>query len=61
MLPLSPGLTALLGKNDAGKTAVLDALRFICGTRAEEYCPVQDSGHVSEVPQLVKSKSRMSA
>lgn len=43
MLPLSPGLTALLGENDAGKTAVIDALRFIFGTRDQEYYRVQDS------------------
>lgn len=43
VLPLSPGLTALLGENDAGKTAVIDALRFIFGTRDQEYYRVQDS------------------
>ena len=43
VLPLSPGLTAILGENDAGKTAVIDALRFIFGTRDQEYYRVQDS------------------
>ncbi|MEZ5747441.1 ATP-dependent nuclease [Defluviimonas sp. SAOS-178_SWC] len=43
VLPLSPGLTALLGENDSGKTAVIDALRFIFGTRDQEYYRVQDS------------------
>ena len=43
VLPLSPGLTALLGENDAGKTAVIDALRFIFGTRDQEYYRVKDS------------------
>lgn len=33
---LKPGLTALVGENDAGKTAVIDALRFILGTRDQE-------------------------
>ncbi|WP_092076804.1 ATP-dependent nuclease [Poseidonocella sedimentorum] len=42
VLSLSPGLTALLGENDAGKTAVIDALRFIFGTRDQEYYRVQD-------------------
>lgn len=41
-LPLSPGLTALLGENDSGKTAVMDALRFIFGTRDQEHYRVQD-------------------
>jgi putative ATP-dependent endonuclease of OLD family len=27
-LSLRPGLTALVGENEAGKTAVIDALRF---------------------------------
>lgn len=43
VLPLSPGLTALLGENDAGKTAVIDALRLVFGTRDREYYRVQDS------------------
>ncbi|QXF14237.1 ATP-dependent nuclease [Sphingopyxis terrae] len=32
-LPLNPGLTALVGENDAGKTAIIDALRLVLGTR----------------------------
>lgn len=35
-LPLSPGLTALVGENDAGKTAIIDALRLVLGTRDQE-------------------------
>jgi len=35
-LSLTPGLTALVGENDAGKTAVIDALRFVLGTRDQE-------------------------
>lgn len=35
-LSLKPGLTALVGENDAGKTAVIDALRFVLGTRDQE-------------------------
>ena len=37
VLYLKPGLTALVGENDAGKTAVIDALRLILGTRDQEY------------------------
>ncbi|MDV2903552.1 AAA family ATPase [Phytobacter diazotrophicus] len=36
VLPLNPGLTALVGENDAGKTAVIDALRLVLGTRDQE-------------------------
>jgi putative ATP-dependent endonuclease of OLD family len=36
VLPLTPGLTALVGENDAGKTAVIDALRLVLGTRDQD-------------------------
>ncbi|WP_312871065.1 ATP-dependent nuclease [Aminobacter ciceronei] len=36
VLPLSPGLTALVGENDAGKTAIIDALRLVLGTRDQD-------------------------
>ena len=36
VLSLNPGLTALVGENDAGKTAVIDALRLVLGTRDQE-------------------------
>lgn len=36
VLPLKPGLTALVGENDAGKTAVIDALRLVVGTRDQD-------------------------
>lgn len=36
-LDLSPGLTALVGENDAGKTALVDALRLVLGTSDQEY------------------------
>lgn len=42
-LPLNAGLTALVGENDTGKTAVVDALRFALGTRDQEYFRVQES------------------
>lgn len=37
ILSLNPGLIALVGENDAGKTAVIDALRLVLGTRDQEY------------------------
>ena len=43
VLPLNAGLTALVGENDTGKTAIIDALRFVLGTRDQEYCRVEDS------------------
>jgi putative ATP-dependent endonuclease of OLD family len=41
-LPLRPGLTAIIGENDTGKTAVIDSLRFVFGTRDQEYYSIQD-------------------
>ncbi|HDM8176261.1 TPA: AAA family ATPase [Vibrio harveyi] len=35
-LPLFPGLNTLVGENDAGKTAIIDALRMLLGTRDQE-------------------------
>ncbi|GLQ82651.1 hypothetical protein GCM10007881_61740 [Mesorhizobium huakuii] len=35
-LSLNPGLTALVGENDVGKTAIIDALRLVLGTRDQD-------------------------
>ena len=42
-LSLEPGLTALVGENDAGKTAVIDALRYVLGTRDQEQLRVDEA------------------
>ena len=42
-LSLRAGLTALVGENDTGKTAVIDALRLVLGTRDQEYFRIQES------------------
>lgn len=41
-LPLSAGLTALVGENDSGKTTIIDALRLALGTRDQESFRVDD-------------------
>lgn len=43
ILPLRKGLTALVGENDAGKTAVIDALRFALGTTDQEWYRLEDT------------------
>lgn len=43
VLPLQTGLTALVGENDAGKTAVIDALRLALGTRDQELFRVEET------------------
>jgi putative ATP-dependent endonuclease of OLD family len=40
-LRLSPGVTALVGENDAGKTCVVDAIRYALLTRDLDYIRVQ--------------------
>ena len=42
-LALKPNLTALVGKNESGKTAVIDALRFALGTTDQEWYRLEDS------------------
>ncbi|MDA3961896.1 MAG: AAA family ATPase [Planctomycetota bacterium] len=40
-LTLSGGLTVLVGRNDSGKSAVIDALRYVLLTRDQSYIRVQ--------------------
>jgi len=47
-LSLSPGLTALVGENDSGKTAVIDALRFVLGTTDQEWYRLEDTDFYAE-------------
>ena len=39
---LREGLTALVGENDSGKTAIIDALRFLLGTTDQEWLRFSD-------------------
>lgn len=41
-ISLEPGLTAMVGENDSGKTAVIDALRFALGTSDQEWNRLED-------------------
>lgn len=43
VLHLNSGITALVGENDAGKTAIIDAIRMVLGTRDQEYIRAQPS------------------
>jgi len=40
-LTLKPGVTALIGKNDSGKTAIIDAIRYTLLSRDQMYFRVQ--------------------
>jgi putative ATP-dependent endonuclease of OLD family len=46
---LQPGLTAFVGENDSGKTTVVDALRYVLGTRDQEQLRIDEADfHRSE-------------
>ncbi|WP_254774181.1 ATP-dependent endonuclease [Marinobacter sp. AC-23] len=47
MLPLNPGLTTLVGENDSGKTAAIDAIRYALGTRDQEWLRLTESDFYS--------------
>lgn len=40
-IQFNEGVTALVGENDAGKTAVIDAIRYVLQTRDAEYLRLQ--------------------
>jgi len=43
VLPLNPGMTAIVGQNDAGKSAIIDAIRIVLGTRDQEFTRIETS------------------
>ncbi|MBN1344142.1 MAG: AAA family ATPase [Phycisphaerae bacterium] len=54
-LQLRPGLTALAGENDAGKTAVIDAIRFALGTTDQDWYRLDDSDfHKEEASRQIR-------
>lgn len=49
-LSMRKGLTALVGENDSGKTAVIDALRFALGTTDQEWYRLDDTDFHKQDP-----------
>jgi putative ATP-dependent endonuclease of OLD family len=43
VIRFNPGLTALVGENDAGKTAIIDAIRYALGTSDQEWIRVEET------------------
>ncbi|APD86588.1 hypothetical protein BM527_11100 [Alteromonas sp. Mex14] len=55
------GLTALVGENDSGKTAVIDALRFLLGTTDQEWLRFSDDDfHKTSVGNSESSEIKIS-
>jgi putative ATP-dependent endonuclease of OLD family len=54
-LPLNPGLTALVGENDAGKTAVIDALRLVLGTRDQDVLRIDPADFHQAAPDAERA------
>lgn len=42
-LQLEPGLNILIGKNDSGKTAIIDAIRYTLGTQSGEWIQYEET------------------
>jgi putative ATP-dependent endonuclease of the OLD family len=42
-LSFPTGITVLVGENDCGKTAIVDAIRLVLGTRGQDYTRIQES------------------
>lgn len=60
-LSLKPGLTALVGENDSGKTAVVDALRFVLGTTDQEWNRVESTDfHEASTSREIKIQCEFS-
>jgi putative ATP-dependent endonuclease of OLD family len=47
-MTLNPGLTALVGENEAGKTAVVDSIRYALGTTDQDWIRVDDTDFHNE-------------
>jgi putative ATP-dependent endonuclease of OLD family len=56
-LSLNPGLNVLAGENDAGKTAIVEALRLTLGTTSQEFIRVtEDDFHVGKSGRVKEFK-----
>lgn len=52
VLELNPGLNVLVGENDSGKSALIDAIRYVLGTNSNDRTYVQDSDFFADTDQF---------
>ena len=54
-ISLRPGLTTLVGENDTGKSAIIDALRFVLGTTDQEWYRLEETDfHAGANPKEIR-------
>lgn len=54
-ISLRPGLTTLVGENDTGKSAIIDALRFVLGTTDQEWYRLEETDfHIAADPKEIR-------
>jgi putative ATP-dependent endonuclease of OLD family len=59
VLPFQRGLNVLVGENDSGKTAIVDAIRFALGTTSQDFHRVTDGDfHVTNGQQAAEFSVR---
>jgi putative ATP-dependent endonuclease of the OLD family len=51
-LPLKKGLNVLIGENDSGKSAVIDAIKLVLGTHSFEWTRVKDKDFYDKATRL---------
>lgn len=55
---LQPGVTALVGRNDSGKSAVIDAIRYALLTRDQQFIRVEpEDFHIDDASQMANEIS----
>ncbi|HUS76994.1 MAG TPA: AAA family ATPase [Methanothrix sp.] len=47
-VPFAKGLNVLIGENDSGKTAIIDAIRYVLGTQSGEWIRIEESDFHSD-------------
>ncbi|ACL01774.1 SMC domain protein [Desulfatibacillum aliphaticivorans] len=54
-MSLKPGLTTLVGENDAGKSAIIDAIRYVLCTTDQEWLRIKENDfHVGANPKEIR-------
>ncbi len=43
IIHLNPGLNVIIGENDSGKTAIIDAIRYVLGTQSREWHRIEEN------------------